>query len=221
MQCGVDKIATLGFVDFNCPSARQKNAVQSLVSGLSIVNDSGIPTQNASMLLLPDLPKESSLRGLFDEEKAILEQCFGLRQHCETRFVDLYTRERRGDRSNMRRFGSGRLVVQGDSVKENFWLNSELAVCGRPTSPNEFERGAPTSILPKSTSLLLPEGSSPNTDLKLAERSRPSPEQSVAQKGTARLELLLESALRHTSFTNPILIINFTGYVEELATSVP
>lgn len=172
-------------------------------------------------MILPDLPKDSSLRGLYDEEKAILESCFGLKQHCETRFVDLYSLPRRGEvRSSMRRFGQGRVVVNGSSFTENIWMSSELAVCGRAIAPNESERGAPTATLPKSNTLLLPEASSPNADLKLAERIRPSPEQSSAQKGCQRLEILVESLLRNCQVPGPVLIINLTGYVEEMAATV-
>jgi len=45
---------------------------------------------------------------------------------------------------------------------------------------------------------------------------RPSVEQVSAQKGCKRLEMLLESILRHTKFKS-VLIINLTGYVEDLA----
>lgn len=86
----------------------------------------------------------------------------------------------------------------------------------------ESERGAPTATLPKSNMLLLPEGASPNSDLKIAERVRPSPEQSSAQKGLQRLEILVDSLVRYVPLKDsPLLIVNFTGYVEELAAAVP
>ena len=118
------------------------------------------------------------------------------------------------------RAASTRIVVNGESAKGNIWLQSELAVCGRPVGPAEYERGAPTSVLPKSASLLLPEGSSPDTGIRLAERVRPSPEQTSAQKGCARLELLLESLVRYVNPPGPVLLVNFTGYVEELGAAV-
>ena len=217
----IGDVCCVGFIDFNVPTARQKEKTSSLIAGMSAVNDTGSPHLNCTVMILPDLPKDSSLRGLYDEEKAILESCFGLKQHCETRFVDLYSLPRRGEvRSSMRRFGQGRVVVNGGSFNENIWMSSELAVCGRAIAQNESERGAPTSTLPKSTTLLLPEASSPNADLKLAERTRPSPEQSSAQKGCQRLELLLESLFRNCELPGPVLIINLTGYVEEMAAAV-
>ena len=160
-------ISVVGYVDFNVPVARQSKAAQSLVSGMSIVNDMGNPASNCCLMILLDLPKESSLRGLFDEEKAIIESCFGLKQHVETRWIDLYTRDKRSDaRSNVRRFGQGRIVVHGDAAKNNIWLQSELAVCGRPVGQAEY---APTSVLPKTASLLILEASSPDSGIRLAE----------------------------------------------------
>ncbi|CAK9047272.1 unnamed protein product [Durusdinium trenchii] len=189
---------------------------------MSIVNDTGNPAVNATLACFPDIPKDSSLRGLYDEEKSILEACFGFRQHVETRWVDLLTRERHVEsRSNVRRFSTGRLVVNGDSKDSNIlWLQSELAVCGRPVSQNEQENGAPTSVLPKASSLLLPEGSSPDSDLRISERNRPSPEQQSAQKGAGRLQLLLESLVKFTPLKRPVLLVNWTGYVEEVALAV-
>ena len=142
---------------------------------MSIVNDTGNPAVNATLACFPDIPKDSSLRGLYDEEKSILEACFGFRQHVETRWVDLLTRERHVEsRSNVRRFSTGRLV-------------------------------------------LLPEGSSPDSDLRISERNRPSPEQQSAQKGAGRLQLLLESLVKFTPLKRPVLLVNWTGYVEEVA----
>ena len=219
---GLDAISCVAFVDYNVPYARQEKSSEALANGMSIINDSGNPAQNCSLMILPDLPRDSSLRGLYDEERNIIEQCFGLKQHVETRFVDLFTRDKRAEgRSNIRRFSQGRIVINGDSLPNNQWLNSELAVCGRPVSQNESEKGAPTSTLPKANALLLPEGASPNQDLKLAERVRPSPEQTSAQKGAARMELLLDSLMRNTNVAGPVLLVNFTGYVEELAAAVP
>ncbi|CAK9075226.1 unnamed protein product, partial [Durusdinium trenchii] len=219
LECPLDQICTVGIVDFNVPTARQKAAASSLVNAVSLINDTGVAHNNCVLMTLPDLAKDSSLRGLYDEEKMILESCFGLRQNVESRWIDLYTRDRRVDRSSMRRFGAGRIAVNHQSTEKNIWLSSELAVCGRPTAANETERGAPCAVLPKSSSLLLPEASSPNADLKLAERTRPSPEQSAAQKGCQRHELLLESLFRHVPMPGSqtaVLIVNFTGYVEEV-----
>lgn len=214
-------VSTVGFIDFNVPGARGGKAVQALTQAMSIVNDTGNPALNCTLMCLPDHARDSCLRGLFDEEKGILEACFGLRQHVETRWIDLLTREKHVEgRSNVRRFSSGRIVVNGDTIESNQWLQSELAVCGRPVSANEGVVGAPTSVLPKASSLLLPESASPESDLRLSERSRPSPEQQSAQKGASRLQLLLESLIKYTPLKGPVLVVNWTGYVEELALAV-
>ena len=120
----------------------------------------------------------------------------------------------------MRRWAAGRLVVNSESAGENVWLNSELAICGRPVGRQEGEQGAPCSVLPRSSSLLLPEGASPESDLKIADRTRPSREQTSAQKGTARLELLVESVFRYIGIQSPCVVVNLTGYVEELGAAV-
>ena len=214
----VDSVHVLGFIDFNAPSARQASKIELLTKGVALINSCGSMGNNACMILLPDHPKDSSARGLLDEEKKIMENLFGLQMDVETRFVDLFTREVRSEnRTSMRRFASGRIVVCEGSKSDNVWLDSELAICGRPVGKQEGTNGAPTSVLPRSSALLLPEAASPDQDLKLADRTRPSPEQTSAQKGTARLELLLEAAIRHTKINSPIMVCNLTGYVEEMA----
>ena len=219
---GLDAIGCIGFVDMNAPTARQKAMTLKLMEGISIINDSGDASKNCCCLMMPDHAKDSSLRGLYDEERCILEALFGLKQSVDCRFIDLFTRDGRAEgRSNMRRFSEGRVVVNGESVSTNVWMGSSLAVYGRPTASNEGQTGAPTSVLPKSSQLLLPEGSSPNSDLKISERQRPSPEQSSAQKGHQRLQLLLESLLRFPECPRFVLIANLTGYVEECAAAVP
>ena len=51
--------------------------------------------------------------------------------------------------------------------------------------------------------------------MRIAERLRPSNEQLAAQKGSKRLEMLIEASVRHCKFKS-ILVINLTGYVQEL-----
>ena len=212
----------VGLVDFNTPNARQQARLDCLTQAMSIVNDSGVMQQNCSLLLLPDHAKDSSLRGLYDEEKGILESLFSLKQHVETRFVDLFTRDKKSEnKTNMRRFSAGRIVVNGETSNDNCWLESELAVCGRPIGRSEGDQGAPTSVLPRTSALLLPEAPSTESDLKLAERTRPSPEQQAAQKGIQRMQLLLDSLFRHVTFKGPCLLVNFTGYVEEVGAAEP
>ena len=47
------------------------------------------PMKSCALVLLPDLAKDSSLRGLFDEERDIQEAFFSLKQCCEMRFIEL------------------------------------------------------------------------------------------------------------------------------------
>ena len=53
----------------------------------------------------------------------------------------------------------------------------------------------------------------------LSDRLRPSSEQLAAQKGSMRLQMLLESCLRHCAF-KAVCVVNLTGYVEEMAVAV-
>lgn len=199
-----DEVHIIGFVDYNVPGARLASKVDILSQGVGLCNDMGNSSQNATMLLMPDLAKDSSLRGLWDEERQIVESMFAQKQDCACQFVDLFTKDARGEaRSSMRRWAAGRLVVSAESKDDNKWLDSELAVCGRPVGRAEQDQGAPCSVLPRASSLLLPEASSPDQDLKLADRLRPSPEQTAAQKGVARLQLLLESLFRHSKVKAP------------------
>lgn len=245
--------------------------MDALTERIAAVNNLA-PERNCGVAIFPDLPKDSSLRGLFDEEKALQESFFGLRQHCDTRFIELsldtinssnfylsnkhiaklntsscygfssscfsgrphfpfffqlglprFDRDKRSlQKSNTRRFGSGRVVVSHDKADDNPWLStSDLAVNGRPCALNESESGAPTVKLPRGQELLLPENGSPDQDLRLSERLKPSPEQAAAQKGVRRAETLLISLFKGMKLRGPTIIINFTGYVEEFAVAVP
>jgi hypothetical protein len=77
----------------------------------------------------------------------------------------------------------------------------------------------PTVTLPRQRDLVLPESTDASTDLRLAERPRPSPEQVRAQKGRQRLQALFSSLLNvaEHQWDAPVVIVNFTGYVEDAA----
>ena len=130
------------------------------------------PSKSCTFMILPDNARESSLRGLFDEERQIFEELFSLAQACDTRWIDLYARETRSadHRSNSRKFGTGRIVTSSTMLSENEWLKSELAVYGRVVGVNESTEGAPLAVLPRTASILIPESSSP--DSLLSQESR-------------------------------------------------
>ena len=186
-----------------------------------MINSDGKSMNNATLLLLPDLPKDKNPRGLYDEEKQVFEELFALHQHVETRFVENFSREKKSEaKSNARRFSSGRLVTAAENYENNLWLQGELALHGRPIGAREQEAGAPTCLLPKQAELLLPESGSANSDLRLSDRPRPSPEQTAAQKGVERIKTLLDACIRGVSVPGPVLLVNLTGYVEETGTAV-
>ena len=149
-------VAILGWCDFNAPYARSKENC----------NEVDL-TKNASIIIMPDFPRESSLRGLYDEERQVMEEFFALNQACDCRWIDIYAREssKANLRSSTRRFGSGRIVTSATMQDKNLWLSGELAVCGRVIGQNELASGggAPVAVLPRSSSILIPESASPDT----------------------------------------------------------
>lgn len=157
-----DEIAVLGWVDFNAPWARTKDNCVALCKGLAQINESN-PKMCGTMLIMPDLAKDSSPRGLYDEERQILEELFALAQHCECRWIEMFARETKKaeTKSNSRKFGAGRFVTSSAALDENVWLETELAMFGRCVGANELVEGAPLAVLPKTSSLLIPEPASP------------------------------------------------------------
>ena len=111
----------------------------------------------------------------------------------------------------VRRWTTGRLVCLNEHVDDNLWLNaSELSVAGRPLQQM-------TVTLPRQRDLVLPESTDASSDLRLAERPRPSPEQLRAQKGSQRLQALFSSLLTvaEHQWDGPVVLVNFTPYVED------
>ena len=159
----MDEIAILGFADFNAPWSRTRENACALCKSMAAISEMS-PKMNASIMILPDIPRDSSLRGLYDEEKQLFEEMFSLAQSIENRWVEVYGREnKRAEKaSNSRRFGSGRVVTSSSSVSDNIWLDSELCVFGRVVGQNETVEGAPVALLPKTSSLLIPEPASPD-----------------------------------------------------------
>ena len=217
----MEDVCILGFCDLNIPRARGKEICQMLCQGIAALNSDGKTKNNATILLMPDLARDKNPRGLYDEERQVFEELFSLDQHVETRFVEVFSRDRLGEvRSNSRRFSSGRIVTCNKTYEECVWMQGELALRGRPIGPKELETGAPTSLLPKQADILLPESGNVNADLRLSERPKPSPEQTAAQKGVARVKSLLEACIRGTTLPGPVLLCNLTGYVEEVGAAV-
>ena len=115
-----------------------------------------------------------------------------------------------------RRWSTGRLVVSSANTDTNKWLNSsELSIAGRPLSTD-------TIYLPRQRDLLLPESVSADDDLRLADRTRPSPEQVSAQKGREKMNAMWGSLFKLSEWSppGPVLLVNLTGYVEDCGVSV-
>jgi hypothetical protein len=157
-KVAVDDIAVLTWCDMNAPHARNRESCLALCKGLSALNESN-PSKTACVLTLPDCARESNPRGLFDEEKQIFEELYSLNQKCEVRWVDLYTHESK--KNNGRRFGTGRIITSAMEEDNNPWLGSELSIYGRVCGENEAQGGAPLTILPRTSAILIPESASP------------------------------------------------------------
>lgn len=119
--------------------------------------------------------------------------------------------------ASCRRFSIGRIVTNKDATEENAWAcNSELGICGRPLTDARV-------LMPLSREILLPENLDPDADLRQSERQRPSQETTLAQKGRDRWEVLLRSALTMSSYDmkgKAVILLNFTGYVEDVGCAV-
>lgn len=108
-------------------------------------------------------------------------------------------------------------MVSKDFEGENPWINnSEFGLAGRPLSEEKI-------LLPLSRELLLPESLDPDSDLRFAERARPSVEATSAQKGQHRWLTMLRSLLTMSSGYSlkkkPVIVINLTSYVEDVGVS--
>jgi hypothetical protein len=173
-------------------------------------------SRNATLLLLPDLARSSCARGLADEEFQIQQNLWAQQQHIDTRWIHTFEVEDRANAmSQLRRWTSGRIAVHTDASDHSPWLqDSELAVTGRP-----MQCYGKKHVIPKTSQVIIPEGLSADDDLKLSERTRPGKETMMAQKGVDNYTSILISCIKGLDFgERPLLIVNLTGYIEDLAT---
>ena len=156
---------------------------------------------------------------MYDEEKELLDKLFSLQQHADSRWIELYSH---GTVKNVgRKFGTGRVVVSHESMTENIWLQqSELCVAGRPVGDESGDQpNVPLALLPKQSEILQVVSDSPDADLLLADRPRPSDEQIAAQKGTRRDMMVITSVYKHMELPGPSLACMLTGHVEDCGTA--
>ena len=66
----LDTISVITYCDLNTPFARGKEVMCNLVRNLAAINEQN-PKKSCALVILPDLPKDSSLRGLWEEEKLL------------------------------------------------------------------------------------------------------------------------------------------------------
>ena len=137
-------------------------------------------------------------------------------QHVDTRWIHTFEVENNASgMSQLRRWTSGRIAVHADSYNDNKWVtDSELAVAGRPLFCYGKEH-----VMPRTTQVVIPENLSADDDLKLAERKRPGKETMMAQKGVGNYMSILISCMKGLTFGKqaPLLLVNLTGYIEDMA----
>lgn len=242
----LDRVHIVAYCDFNVPNAASRTRTQDLAKAMHMVLQHNA-SRNVGLADFPDAAKASSKRGLADEEADIQTAFWSMKLNLDNRFVlpfDLHpsgeslAKRRTGvglssfdfaftsiaclsvmicdDFSLERRWSMGRLVVPNELVDDNVFLNcSELSTAGRPMYADKV-------LLPRQRDLVLPESTDASSDLRLAERARPSPEQLRAQKGRSRVTAMLRSLLTMSEYTfdGPVVLVNFTGYVEDVGLSV-
>jgi len=213
---GVDdsSVYVCTLVDMNVPHCKVKERLEALMRAVQRLNDSNA-TNNIAVVICPDRPRGAS-RGVTDSEATLEKELWALQQHCDTRFVLPFNLKdpRAEAHTNMRRFAMGRLVANHKELASNKWMSaSQLCVAGRPLG--DFEVG----IIPPQRDLTLPESTDPNSDIKIAERQRPSPDQVSALKGCQVSGIMLNSLFADMNFSDQdvVLVVNLTGYVEDMA----
>ena len=87
-DCGValTDVHIVTFTDFNVPLANSKEKVQELTAAVAALNDMA-PNKHCAILEMADCPKKASKRGLFDEEKELLEELWQLKQQGDFRWI--------------------------------------------------------------------------------------------------------------------------------------
>ncbi|CAK9060121.1 Uncharacterized protein SCF082_LOCUS31722 [Durusdinium trenchii] len=218
-DCGVPvtEVHIVGFTDLNVPLANSKERVQELMAAIAAMNDIA-PNKHCAVVELADCPKKSSKRGLFDEEKDLLEELWQLKQQGDFRWILPWEVQPAAEgHSSRRRWSSGRVVVNKDAEETNiFTTSAELVLAGRPLTEQKI-------FIPLSKDLVLPESLEAHEDLRTAERQRPSPEAIHAQKGSERYMALIRFILSIPGAgfgKSPVIIVNLTGYVEEMGLAV-
>lgn len=107
---------------------------------------------------MPDHPKASADKGLYDEEIAVTDALWSLGQDCDTRFIELWqiSKNQHQVRKTGKKFGTGRIVVNSSHKEHHAMIyDSELAVHGRSSADDAIIQ------LPSEKEFLYPCGDSP------------------------------------------------------------
>lgn len=200
--------------DSNIPNGKSKQSLRYFAEASKSICDLNA-SRTVCVYTLPDLPCDSSAKGLDDEENKFRAEFEGAGFEIDTRFI-VNTKPPANQRgqSNLRRWSLGRLTTawvdpDDENAVENEWLQkSALAVHGRPDE---------VVTLPEQRKLLFPESLETNTDFRFADRKRPHPDQVVAQKGPEYQEVLLKELISGMQFNQntQLLVVNVAPFVED------
>lgn len=95
----------LTIADLNVPGAKTSERLAEIASCIQFANDLA-PLRHAAIVELPDVPRKSSKRGLWDEEKEINECLWGLRQACDCRWICPFELHPSAEAHSNRRLGT-------------------------------------------------------------------------------------------------------------------
>ena len=130
----MQKVHIIGFADLNVPKTRSKETCADICNCLAFLCDIN-GANNISLLELPDVPRESSKRGLADEEQSIQENCWSVRMHCDTRYIINYDMPGSGEHlSNSRPeihliFQLGAIATKGNLISVGICVWARHVFC--------------------------------------------------------------------------------------------
>ena len=210
-NCKDQDIWVIVLCDANVPNGQLKEHVRYFAESAKVICDMN-PSRSVCAITLPDVPSESSAKGLDDEEKKWKDQLQEVGHTFDTRYI-INIKPPPGQ-TKLREWSQGRLSAFFDEDEENMWLaHSNLSIKGRPHTE---------VVMPDGKCLSTPEDLEPNKDIRLSDRKRWHVEQVVAQKGPEFVKLLIKSLASGMDFADntPLIIANLTPFVEDAGRAI-
>lgn len=207
-------IHMLMIFDLNTPYARTKGRIKSMAMAAHTVAEDN-PNRSMSVIILPDIPSATSVKGLQEDEDVVVSEFNAMGQDVDTRFAvvtepDSSTRTVAG---SLRGWSSGRLGVALSAKadkKNEFVKRSKLYLRGRPDSMVK---------LPAIKDLVHIESLSADADVTSRDKQTFSKEQIAAQKGIEFSKSIITTVMDGLNFNgrDSLLIIDFTPHAGDYA----